>query len=71
MSWNRKTKIEALALLVTLARELSPEEVFQCLAMISEKFARGGRLPATPPMGEADAALTTALSDNLHRHEAA
>jgi hypothetical protein len=41
-SWRTKDKAAGLYLMVELASHFEPEEVFQCLAMMAERFS--GRL---------------------------
>lgn len=65
-SWRKKDKAAGLYLMVELASHFEPEEVFQCLIMMAERFSGRLDLDAMSTLKPRCPALAMGIRESLH-----
>ncbi|MBN1555923.1 MAG: hypothetical protein JXA11_14360 [Phycisphaerae bacterium] len=66
--WKTKDKAAGLYLLVELASRFEPEEVFQCLVLMTERFSGRLDLKAASALEPKCPALAEGIRQSLEQH---
>jgi len=67
-SWRTKDKAAGLYLMVELASRFEPEEVFQCLVMMAERFSGRLDLDAMSALKPKCPTLAAGIRESLGQH---